>query len=155
MFCLNINKSYLTSANPIFWFRGFSGISSYKNAWPLNAKLEICILWPNLKCRRCCSSYNVMCCSFQNWYLLEEKTISSHDHKTESCTSKKFFSKFPTNIWSILCGSSPREYSTRMGHASLLHITAYVRLPRLITTACLQGGKRHDRETPSRDQCAD
>ena len=130
---------------------------SRKCPTPAASAVPLGVIEPNKYDR----SYNVMCCSFQNWYLLEKKTISSHDHKTESCTSKKFFSKFPTNIWSILCGSSPREYSTRMGHASLLHITAfnsplhYVRLPRLITTVCLQGGKRHDRETPSRDQCAD
>ena len=106
-------------------------------------------------------SYNVMCCSFQNWYLLEKKTISSHDHKTESCTSNMFFLKFPTNIlvhfmWKFSSGVLHQDGACQSASYHCLNSPLhYVRLPRLITTACLQGGKRHDRETPSRDQCAD
>ena len=78
-------------------------------------------------------SYNVMCFFYELVPLRDS------------------FQNFQQAPWSILCGSSPQEYSTRMGHASMPHITAfnsplcYVRLPRLITTACLKGGKRYNR----------
>ena len=114
MFCLNINKSYLTSANPIFWFRRFSGISSYKNAWPFNAKEEICILcqiW--LKCRRCCSSYNGMFCSKFRWptkfdvtkhsasNIVFKETKSSFSQLTIKRKHCEFFNEFNLhwNAW--------------------------------------------------------
>ena len=65
-------------------------------------------------------------------------------------TSWGFFSKFPTStlvhfMWEFPSGvlHQDRAYQSASYHClnSLLH---YVRIPRLITTACLKGGKRYN-----------